>query len=202
MEFQERRNVVNLCVKLLWKAGRLRNSAVSIIHINFPINSVFPLIPRFLIHCISLSSSRLLNSQVDGGVGMRADYLKIGLEQEGNYSKLMEVSEKSKDLEETMFRYMCSGPFEKQQGLTKMEEVRNEMAKDVLFRSGLNGYKSDKKIQEPQDRRDSRSRCPSFVPLWALMSEAEYTGLNKAPSKPGIFRRLTRPGKNTLRSSR
>ena len=31
---------------------------------------------------------------------------------------------------------------------TKMEEVRNGMAKDVLFRSGLKGYKSDKKIQE------------------------------------------------------
>ena len=41
---------------------------------------------------------------------------------------------------------------------TKMEEVRNGMAKDVLFRSGLKGYKSDKKIQEPQDRRVTRSK--------------------------------------------
>nr|VDD56232.1 unnamed protein product [Brassica oleracea] len=36
---------------------------------------------------------------------------------------------------------------------TKMEEVRNGMAKDVLFRFGLKGYKSDKKIQEQQDPR-------------------------------------------------
>ncbi|KAF3559335.1 hypothetical protein F2Q69_00014323 [Brassica cretica] len=75
---------------------------------------------------------------------------------------------------------------------TKMEEVRNGMAKNVLFRSGLKGYKSDKKIQEPQDRRDSHSRCPSFVPLWALMSEAEYTGLNKALSKPGLATKPTK----------
>ncbi|KAF2541493.1 hypothetical protein F2Q68_00029676 [Brassica cretica] len=59
---------------------------------------------------------------------------------------------------------------------TKMEEVRNGMAKDVLFRSGLKGYKSDKKIQEQQDRRDSCPRCPSFVPPWALMREAELYG--------------------------
>ncbi|KAF3536422.1 hypothetical protein F2Q69_00019652 [Brassica cretica] len=41
---------------------------------------------------------------------------------------------------------------------TKMEEVRNGMAKDVLFRSSLKGYKSDKKIQELQDRRVTRSK--------------------------------------------
>ena len=41
---------------------------------------------------------------------------------------------------------------------TKMEEVRNGMAKDVLFRSGLKGYKSDKKTQEQQDRRVTRSK--------------------------------------------
>ena len=41
---------------------------------------------------------------------------------------------------------------------TKMEEVRNRMAKDVLFRSGLKGYNSDKKIQEQQDRRATRSK--------------------------------------------
>ena len=41
---------------------------------------------------------------------------------------------------------------------TKMEEVRNGMAKDVLFRFGLKDYKSDKKIQERQDRRITRSK--------------------------------------------
>ena len=41
---------------------------------------------------------------------------------------------------------------------TKMEEVRNGIAKDVLFKSGLKGYKSDKKIQEPPYRRVTRSK--------------------------------------------
>ncbi|KAF2543871.1 hypothetical protein F2Q68_00031603 [Brassica cretica] len=40
---------------------------------------------------------------------------------------------------------------------TKIKEVRNGMAKDVLFRFGLKGYKSHKKMKEQQDRRDS---CP------------------------------------------
>ena len=41
---------------------------------------------------------------------------------------------------------------------TKMEEVRNRMAKDVLFRFGLKGYKSDKKMKEQQDQRVTRSK--------------------------------------------
>ena len=41
---------------------------------------------------------------------------------------------------------------------TKMKEVRNRMVKDVLFRFGLKGYKSDKKMKEQQDRRVTRSK--------------------------------------------
>ena len=41
---------------------------------------------------------------------------------------------------------------------TKMKEVRNEIAKDVLFRFGLKGYKSDKKMKEQQDQRVTRSK--------------------------------------------
>ena len=39
-----------------------------------------------------------------------------------------------------------------------MKEVRNGMAKDVLFRFGLKGYKSDEKMKEQQDRGVTRSK--------------------------------------------
>ncbi|KAF2583552.1 hypothetical protein F2Q68_00003232 [Brassica cretica] len=41
---------------------------------------------------------------------------------------------------------------------SKMKEVRNGMAKDVLFRFGLKGYKSDEKMKEQQDRGVTRSK--------------------------------------------
>ena len=41
---------------------------------------------------------------------------------------------------------------------TKMKEVRNGMTKDVLYRFGREGYKSDKKMKGQQDRRVTKSK--------------------------------------------
>nr|VDD45722.1 unnamed protein product [Brassica oleracea] len=71
----------------------------------------------------------------------------------------------------------------------------NSLYKDESFTKNQRG----KAAYDNMVVMDSCPRCPNFVALWALMREAEYTGLNEAPSKPGTFSRLTRPAKSTLR---
>ncbi|KAF3500339.1 hypothetical protein F2Q69_00041115 [Brassica cretica] len=97
--------------------------------------------------------------------------------------------------------YKSDRKVKEQQDQRVTRSKRSPRTLDLAARS-VQSSKSPPLLASPSPFIGLLPLCPNFVPLWALMREAEYAGLDKVLSKPGTFGRLTRPAKNTLRSSR
>ncbi|KAJ0230637.1 Protein POLAR-like 1 [Hirschfeldia incana] len=81
--------------------------------------------------------------QLEAELEAEFELLQIGQDQDGNYSMLKEVSEKSGDSEEMRFRYMCSGQVEEQQGVCPYElERRLQELKETRQEEEINELQS------------------------------------------------------------